>query len=127
MVEIKDLGQHVGESVTIRGWVETTRGHGKVGFVVVRDGTGVVQGVVLKKVVDEATWEVFEGLTQESVVGLTGEVRAIGQIDNRAAEIRKMGFTRCLVPFSNLKRMPDVDGLELVGVKTVEEAIENLF
>lgn len=80
MVEIRDLGQHVGESVTIRGWVETTRGHGKVGFVVVRDGTGVVQGVVLKKGVDEATWEVFESLTQESVVGLTGEVKA----DDRA-------------------------------------------
>jgi len=68
-----------------------------------------------------------EGTVVLGEVGLTGEVRAIGQIDNRAAEIRKMGFSRCLVPFSNLKRMPKVDGLELVGVKTVEAAIENLF
>ena len=68
-----------------------------------------------------------EGSVVLGEVGLTGEVRAIGQVDIRAAEIRKMGFSRCLVPFSNLKRMPDVDGLELVGVKTVEEAIENLF
>ncbi len=80
MVEIRDLGQHVGETVTIQGWVEATRGHGKVAFVVVRDGTGVVQGVVLKKALDEATWETCESLTQESVVALTGEVKA----DDRA-------------------------------------------
>lgn len=80
MVEIRDLGRHVGERVTVRGWVEATRGHGKVAFVVVRDGTGVVQGVVLKKALDEATWETCESLTQESVVALTGEVKA----DDRA-------------------------------------------
>ncbi len=60
-------------------------------------------------------------------VGLTGEVRAIGQIDNRIAEIKKMGFTRCLVPDTNLKRIPQIDGIEITGVKTVEEAIEALF
>ncbi|MCG6908518.1 MAG: DNA repair protein RadA [Deltaproteobacteria bacterium] len=68
-----------------------------------------------------------EGSVVLGEVGLTGEVRAIGQVDIRAAEIRKMGFSRCLVPFSNLKRMPVVDGLALVGVRTVEEAIEELF
>jgi DNA repair protein RadA/Sms len=60
-------------------------------------------------------------------VGLTGEVRAIGQIDNRIAEIKKMGFTRCLVPDTNLKRIPRIDGIEITGVKTVGEAIETLF
>ena len=60
-------------------------------------------------------------------VGLTGEVRAIGQIDNRIAEIKKMGFTRCLVPDTNLKRIPKIDGIEITGVKTVGEAIEELF
>jgi DNA repair protein RadA/Sms len=60
-------------------------------------------------------------------VGLTGEVRAIGQIDNRIAEIKKMGFTRCLVPDTNLKRIPKIDGIEISGVKTVGEAIETLF
>jgi DNA repair protein RadA/Sms len=58
---------------------------------------------------------------------LTGEVRAIGQIDNRIAEIKKMGFTRCLVPDTNLKRIPRIDGIEITGVKTVGEAIETLF
>jgi DNA repair protein RadA/Sms len=60
-------------------------------------------------------------------VGLTGEVRAIGQIDNRVAEIKKMGFTRCLVPDTNLKRIPKIEGIEISGVKTVGEAIEALF
>jgi DNA repair protein RadA/Sms len=60
-------------------------------------------------------------------VGLTGEVRAVGHIETRVAESRKMGFTRCLVPKSNLKRMGSVGEIDIVGVKTVEEAIEVLF
>jgi DNA repair protein RadA/Sms len=60
-------------------------------------------------------------------VGLTGEVRAVGQIDKRVAEAKKMGFKRCLVPDSNLKRIPDIDGVEVAGIKTVPEAVETLF
>ena len=60
-------------------------------------------------------------------IGLTGEVRAIGQVDTRISESRKMGFTRCLVPASNLKRLPDIKGIEIAGVKTVSEVVENLF
>jgi len=75
MVEIRQLGEHLGEQVTVRGWVEATRGHGKVSFTVLRDGTGVLQGVLLKETVDNATWDVQQSLTQESVVALTGEVK----------------------------------------------------
>ena len=60
-------------------------------------------------------------------IGLTGEVRAIGQVDTRIAESRKMGFSRCLVPASNLKRLPDVAGIDITGVKTISEVLENLF
>ncbi len=60
-------------------------------------------------------------------IGLTGEVRAIGQAETRIAECRKMGFSRCLLPKSNLKRLPDIDGIEIEGVKTVSEVVENLF
>ena len=81
MVEIKELGEHVGEEVTVRGWVEATRGHGKVAFTVVRDGTGILQGVLLKASVDDSTWELQQSLTQESLVALTGEVKE----DARAA------------------------------------------
>jgi len=60
-------------------------------------------------------------------IGLTGEVRAIGQADIRIGESRKMGFSRCLLPKSNLKRLPDIDGIEIEGVKTVSEVLEKLF
>ena len=60
-------------------------------------------------------------------IGLTGEVRAIGQVDTRIAESRKMGFSRCLLPKNNLKRLPDIDGIEIEGVKTVSEVVEHLF
>ncbi len=90
MVEIRDLGAHVGESVTVAGWVETTRGHGKVAFTVVRDGTGLVQGVLVKSRTDEATWELQQSLSQESLVSLTGEVRE----DERAPGGYELGVTR---------------------------------
>jgi DNA repair protein RadA/Sms len=38
-----------------------------------------------------------------------------------------MGFKRCLVPDSNLKRIPDIEGIKVEGIKTVPEAIEMLF
>jgi DNA repair protein RadA/Sms len=60
-------------------------------------------------------------------VGLTGEVRAIGQVETRVREAKKMGFSRCLAPQDNLKRMPAVKGIELLGVKNVTDAMEALF
>jgi len=41
MVEIQQLSEHVGGTVTVRGWVEGTRGHGKVAFVTVRERSGI--------------------------------------------------------------------------------------
>jgi DNA repair protein RadA/Sms len=60
-------------------------------------------------------------------VGLTGEVRAIGHVETRIAEAKKMGFTRCLIPKSNLKRMTKIKGIEMVGLKTISLAMEELF
>lgn len=60
-------------------------------------------------------------------VGLTGEVRAIGQIDTRVAEVKKMGFKRCLVPDGNMKRIRNLDGIKVSGIKTVSQAVEMLF
>jgi DNA repair protein RadA/Sms len=60
-------------------------------------------------------------------VGLTGEVRAIGHIETRVAEAKKMGFTRCLMPHSNFKRMTKVRDIQLIGINTVSEAMEELF
>ena len=70
---------------------------------------------------------IADGTVVLGEIGLTGEVRAIGQVDNRITECRKMGFTRCLVPAGNLKRLPAIDGIEITGARTVSEVIENLF
>jgi asparaginyl-tRNA synthetase len=75
MVEIRHLSEHVGKPVTVHGWVEATRGHGKVAFLTVRDGTGIVQGVVVKSQVAEATWTLHGSLTYEALVAVTGEVK----------------------------------------------------
>jgi DNA repair protein RadA/Sms len=60
-------------------------------------------------------------------IGLTGEVRAIGHIETRIAEAKKMGFNRCVLPQSNLKRTAGMKGIKLVGVNNVSEAMEELF
>src|SRR3954454_23636635 len=73
--QIGELRAHVGETVTVRGWVMTTRSSGKIAFVVLRDGSGMMQGVLSKKEVSESTWSGFQSLTQESSVAVTGVVR----------------------------------------------------
>jgi asparaginyl-tRNA synthetase len=74
-IQISDLRTHAGETVTVRGWVVTTRSSGKIAFVVIRDGSGTVQGVLSKKEVPESAWATFAGLTQETSVAITGLVR----------------------------------------------------
>ncbi|MEX2611340.1 MAG: asparagine--tRNA ligase [Gemmatimonadota bacterium] len=76
LAEIRSLGDHEGNDVIIRGWVHTTRTHGKIGFAVVRDGTGIVQCVFARKELSEPAWESFTALTQESTVCITGSVKA---------------------------------------------------
>jgi asparaginyl-tRNA synthetase len=74
-IHIQDLKQHLGQQVTLSGWITTTRSSGKIAFLVLRDGTGYLQGVVAKKEVPEAVWERFQQLTQETSIQLTGVVR----------------------------------------------------
>jgi asparaginyl-tRNA synthetase len=74
-VYINELGQHTGRSVTVRGWVVTTRSSGKIAFLVVRDGTGYLQAVFPRKEVAETVWDAFGTLTQETSVAVTGQVR----------------------------------------------------
>ncbi|MGH7461562.1 MAG: asparagine--tRNA ligase, partial [Longimicrobiales bacterium] len=75
-VEIRDLDKHVGQTVAVRGWVQTTRAHGKIGFIVLRDGSGLLQCVLVQKQLAPEVWPVFATLTQESSIRVTGEVRA---------------------------------------------------
>ncbi len=73
---VAELGRHVGERVTVRAWVTRVRSSGKVAFLVVRDGTGVLQAVLQKTAVSAETWATFAALTLESAVAVSGEVRA---------------------------------------------------
>ncbi len=74
----------------------------------------------LDRPVDDSTVVVGE-------VGLTGEVRAVGQVDARVSESCKLGFTRCVMPSSNFKRAAGIPGIELIGVQSLTEAMEILF
>ena len=68
-----------------------------------------------------------EGTVVFGEIGLTGEVRAINHIETRISETKKMGFEKCLIPLSNLKRMTEKPNMELIGIKSVEQVIEILF
>jgi DNA repair protein RadA/Sms len=60
-------------------------------------------------------------------VGLTGEIRAVGYTDVRLGEAAKMGFDRCVIPESNLRRLPKGHAVAVTGVKTVSDAMDALF
>jgi asparaginyl-tRNA synthetase len=73
---IDRLSEHVGQSVTLQGWVHKTRSSGKIAFVIVRDGTGLCQCVVERNEHTEPFFETATHLTQETALELTGTVRA---------------------------------------------------
>ena len=92
---IETLAQHVGDGVTVRGWVMTTRSSGKIAFVNLRDGTGYLQAVISKQEVPEAVWGTLGALTQESAVAVTGTVRADarapGGVELQATDLQLLG------------------------------------
>jgi asparaginyl-tRNA synthetase len=73
---IKRLGEHVGAEVTVRGWLYNKRSSGKIRFLVVRDGTGLVQCVLAKGDVSDEVFDRHDKLNQESSLQVTGLVRA---------------------------------------------------
>lgn len=65
---------------------------------------------------------VSDTLAAVGEVGLTGEIRAVGQLSQRLSEIRRLGFTQCVVP-RNARELHAPEGLELLRVRNVREAI----
>ena len=86
---IDELHQFAGQRVCVRGWVTHVRSSGKVAFVVVRDGSGTMQAVLVKSAVGADTWERFSALTTETSLIICGEVRA----DARAPGGFEMGVS----------------------------------
>jgi asparaginyl-tRNA synthetase len=91
-IRISELLQHVGETVSIDGWLYGKRSSGKLQFPIIRDGSGFLQGVVSKKEVDEQSWNDADRATQESTVRVTGKVvaesRAPGGVELHVGEFR---------------------------------------
>jgi asparaginyl-tRNA synthetase len=101
LATISTLGEHEGQSVTIRGWLYNSRESGKLLFPIFRDGTGTVQGVAHVKSVAPAVFEALKGLTQESSVIVTGKVRA----DKRAPG----GYELDVEDVQVVQRVPESD------------------
>ena len=74
-VYIKDVHAQVGKEVTLKGWLYNKRSSGKLHFLQVRDGYGIIQCVMFKNDVPEEMFALGESVTQESSVIVTGVVR----------------------------------------------------
>jgi len=93
---IEHIGRYDGQAVTLKGWVYNKRSSGKVRFVMLRDGTGVIQCVFLKNDVPDAAFELADSVTQESSVEITGKVRkeerAPGGFELTATDLKVIGL-----------------------------------
>ncbi len=87
---IRDLPDHVGHTVSIRGWVRKFRSSGGIRFIVMRDGTGDLQVVVPRDEIEAESWEISEQLGLEASLVVEGLVRA----DKRAPGGYEMTATR---------------------------------
>ncbi|MFO3719774.1 asparagine--tRNA ligase [Staphylococcus felis] len=77
---IKNAKDYIGQDVTIGAWLANKRSSGKIAFLQLRDGTGFMQGVVVKSEVDEEIFKLAKSITQESSLYITGEITE----DNRS-------------------------------------------
>ncbi|WP_143082912.1 asparagine--tRNA ligase [Exiguobacterium sp. KRL4] len=75
---IRDVEKHVGEEITIGCWLANKRSSGKIAFLQLRDGSGFMQGVVVKETVGEELFKTAKGLTQETSMWVTGVIKSDG-------------------------------------------------
>jgi len=98
VVEIRNVSRFVGQEVLIQGWLYNLRESGKILFPLFRDGTGIIQGVLVKSAVPPEVFERVRDLTQESSLRVAGKVRA----DRRAPG----GFELDVSEVEILQRIP---------------------
>ena len=75
ITKIDEIGRYLGQEVKVQGWLYNKRSSGKIHFLLVRDGYGLLQCVITKDSVDEKTFSAFDKLTQESSLEVVGTVR----------------------------------------------------
>ena len=76
-VYINEISKYEGQEVTVKGWLYNIRSSGKIIFPILRDGTGLLQTIVLKNAVSPEIFERAKELTQESSLEVTGTVRKV--------------------------------------------------
>ncbi len=113
---IEDVGKHVGQEVTLRGWVHNKRSSGKIQFLIIRDGTGYIQTVVAKNAVSPEIFAAADSLTHESSFAVTGKVRE----DSRAPSGYELDVT-------DLKVYQEVAKEEPFPITPKEHGIEFLM
>jgi asparaginyl-tRNA synthetase len=69
---IEQCRKHLEETVTIRGWLVHKRSSGRIRFLVIRDGSGLLQAVMMKNRVEAEIFQIFDLLTQETSLAVTG-------------------------------------------------------
>jgi asparaginyl-tRNA synthetase len=74
-VYIKDIAKYAGKTITIMGWLANKRSSGKLHFLQVRDGSGIIQCVMFKGDVSEEAFETADKLSQETSIVVIGEVK----------------------------------------------------
>ena len=74
-IQVKDVGQYVGQEITLKGWLYNKRSSGKLHFLQLRDGSGIIQCVVFKGDVTPELFDLADKLTQESSIMVTGTIR----------------------------------------------------
>ncbi|MGM0873959.1 MAG: asparagine--tRNA ligase [Bacillota bacterium] len=90
---IAEVGKFVGQEVTIGAWLANKRSSGKIAFLQLRDGTGFIQGVVVKAEVEEAIFQQAKSITQETSIYVSGIVRE----DERSPFGYELGITNIRV------------------------------
>ncbi len=102
IIRIEHIARHVGQTITLQGWLQLKTGKGKLQFLRVRDGTGVIQAVIFRGNVSEEDFEAAKRMPLESSLIITGTVKA----DERAPGI------------------PGGFELDVTGLRTIQESAE---
>ena len=84
-------------------------------------------GLVLAVVSSYKDIPVDEKVIAFGEVGLSGEVRAVGMAQQRVQEAKKLGFTTVLLPEVSVKSMTQTEGIRIIGLKTVKEAVRYIM
>ncbi len=74
-IYIENIAEYDGKTATIKGWLHNKRSSGKIRFLLIRDGTGVIQSVIARDETDEKIFDIADKITQESSLIITGKVR----------------------------------------------------